>query len=74
MLYQYFILDTPETFFWYVQGEEVEFTRTNSTSAPCIYQKTTQIGEKIGHLKKIKEKIFKKSFQKENANYFCQNI
>ena len=52
ILYKYFILNTPETFFWYVQGEEVEFIRTNSTSAPCIYQKTTQIRAKTGHLKK----------------------
>ena len=59
MLHQYFILNTPETFFWYVQGEEVEFIRTNSTSAPCIYQKTTQIGEKIGHLKKSKKTFSK---------------
>ena len=64
MLHQYFILNTPETIFWYVQGAKVEFITPNSTSAPCIYQKTTQIGRKWGILKKKKfqKEIFKKNF------------
>ena len=65
ILYQYFILNTPEIFFWYVQGAEVEFIRRNSTSAPCIYEKTTQIGEKIGYFKKSMKKFSKKIFQKK---------
>ena len=36
MQHQYFILNTPETIFWYVQGAKVEFVTPNSTSAPCI--------------------------------------
>ena len=51
MLYQYLILNAPETFFWYVQGAEVEFLRPNSTSAPCIHQKTTQNRKKQDILK-----------------------
>ena len=41
----------------------------NSTSAPCIYQKTTQIGKKCGILKKkkFKKKFSKKSFIKQNG-------
>ena len=57
MLYQYFILNTPETIFWYVQGAKDEFITPNSTSTPCIYQKTTQIGRKWDILKKQISKI-----------------
>ena len=32
--------------FWYIQGTEVELGVINSTSAPCTYQKTTQIWRK----------------------------
>ena len=69
MLHQYFILNTPETIFWYIQGAKVEFITPNSTSAPCIYQKTTQIGKKCGILKKkkFKKKFSKKSFIKQNG-------
>ena len=50
--------------FWCIQGVEVEFITPNSTSAPCIYQKTTQIGKKWGILKKktFQKEIFKKKF------------
>ena len=53
-----------ETIFWYVQGAKVEFIMPNSTSAPCIYQKTTQIGKKRGILQKntFQKEIFKKKF------------
>ena len=36
----------------------------NSTSPPCKYQKTTQIGKKLGILK---GKKFKKNFIKQNG-------
>ena len=64
MLHQYFILNTPETIFWYVQGAKVEFIMPNSTSAPCTYQRTTQIWKKLGILneKKFQKEIFKKKF------------
>ena len=63
MLHQCFILNTTETFFWYVQGVKVEFTMPISTSAPCIYQKTTKIVRKWGILKKKKSQ---KKFSKKN--------
>ena len=49
----------------------------NSTSAPCIYQKTTQIGRKWGILekKKFKKKFSKKKFIKQNVgvNYVASD-
>ena len=59
--------------FWCIQGVEVEFITPNSTSAPCIYQKTTQIGKKCGILKenKFQNEIFKKKFTKQNIGVTC---
>ena len=70
---KYFVLNTPETLFWYVQGEELEFIRTVHSCTLYIPKNYSNWGENWT-FEKIKEKIFKISFQKKISKIFFQNI
>ena len=66
MLHQYFILDTPETFFLVCTGCGSAIYNTQFHFRTLYIPKNYSDMEKIGHFKKSKKKIFQKKFSKKN--------
>ena len=65
MLHQYFILDTPQTFFLVYTGCGSAIYNTQFHFRTLYIPKNHSDMEKIGHFKKSKKKFFQKKFSKK---------